>query len=123
MMNGILWKVRFVPEESSVLIDRTNQLTIGTTDPRTKTIYLSEELQGDFLMTVFIHELAHCALYSFGLLDRIRDMVYPDRWIEMEEFLCNFLADYGMRIFQTAYSIIGYDAWKLIPSQLEKIVS
>lgn len=122
-MNGIRWKVRFVDSSSSMLVDRTDRRTIGTTDPKTKTIYLSRELYGDVLMTVFIHELGHCALYSFGFLDRIRNMVYPEYWVEMEEFICNFLADYGMRIFKTAYSIFGYDAWKIIPIEFEKIVA
>ena len=122
-MNGYLWKVRFVRHNHPMLVDRTNRLTVGTTDPKTKTIYLSEELFGEFLMTVFIHELGHCALYSFGFLQKIRDMVYPDRWIDMEEFICNFLADYGMRIFYTAFATMGYDAWKMIPLEFEKQIA
>lgn len=122
-MNGILWKVRFVDSDNPMLVDRTGTLTIGTTDPKTKTVTLSRELYGDMLMTVFLHELGHCALYSFGFLERIRTMVYPENWVEMEEFICNFLADYGMRIFKTAYSVLGYDAWKLIPLEFEKLVA
>lgn len=122
-MNGYSWKIRFVPHDSPMLVDRTGTLTVATTDPRTLTLYLSEELSGDFLMTVLIHELGHCALYSFGFLRRIQRMVLPEYRIEMEEFICNFLADYGFRIFEIAYQTLGYDAWKLIPRELEKFVA
>lgn len=122
-MNGDSWKVRFVPHNDPMLVDRTGTLTVATTDPKTLTVYLSERLSGDILMTVFIHELGHCALYSFGFLELIHRMVYPEDRIEMEEFICNFLADYGMRIFKTAYTTMGYGAWKLIPKELEKYVA
>ena len=120
-MNGYSWKVRFVDSQSPMLVDRTNTLTIATTDPTTMTIYLSNRLYGDFLFTVFIHELGHCALYSFGFLDMIRKWVKPEYQIKMEEFICNFLADYGMRIFNIGFSVLGYNAWKIIPSEFEKI--
>lgn len=122
-MNGDYWAVRTVKARDPMLVDRTNTLTVATTDPKTKTVYLSEVLQGDFLMTVFIHELAHCALYSFGLLNEIHRMTKPKYWIEMEEFICNFLADFGLRIFRIAFSTLGYDAWKLIPMEFEKHIA
>lgn len=106
-----------------MLVDRTGRLTIATTDPPTKTVYLSNKLYGDYLMTVFIHELGHCALYSFGFLDRIQRWVKPQYRIKMEEFICNFLADYGLMIFRTAYSTLGYNAWKIIPGEFEKIAA
>ena len=119
-MNGYLWRIRFVEPNDQRLVDRTNTLTVATTNPKSLTVCLSTALRGDFLMTVFIHELGHCALYSFDLLDKIRRMVYPEYWIEMEEFICNFLADFGTQIFRTAYRSMGYDAWKLIPQAFEK---
>lgn len=122
-MNGDLWKVRFVDANDPMLVDRTRTRTVATTDPPTRTVYLSNELYGDFLMTVFIHELGHCALYSFGFLDRIYAWVKPQYRIKMEEFICNFLADYGMNIFRTAYSTLGYEAWKIIPGEFEKMVA
>lgn len=96
---------------------------MATTDPKTHTVYLSDELYGDFLMTVLIHELGHCAMISFGLLDEIRQMVYPEYWIEMEEFICNFLADFGFKVFKIAFDKMGYDAWKLIPSEFENYIA
>lgn len=120
-MNGYSWKIKFVKGHNPMLVDRTGKLTVATTDPESTTVYLSESLSGDFLMTVFIHELGHCALYSFGILKEIHRMVYPKYWVDMEELICNFLADFGLRIFRIAFSKMGYDAWRMIPSELEKM--
>lgn len=122
-MNGDSWKIRFVRRDDPRLVDRTGTLSVATTDPETFTICLSEELTGDFLITVLIHELGHCALYSFGLLTRIQRMVKPRYRVEMEEFICNFLADFGFQIFQIAFGKMGYDAWKLIPQALEQKIA
>lgn len=122
-MNGQEWRVRFVSSNSPELVDRTDHLTVATTDPKTHVVYLSNELYGDFLMTVFIHELGHCAMVSFGLLHEIHRMVYPEHWVEMEEFICNFLADFGMKVFKIAFDTMGYDAWKLIPSEYERYIA
>lgn len=121
-MNGDRWNVSFVNGRSPKLVDRTNVLTVATTDPKTMTVYLSDRLRGDFLMTVFIHELGHCALYSFGFMEKIRKMVRPEYWVEMEEFICNFLADFGLGIFRIAYSTMGYEAWRVIPQELKKMI-
>lgn len=122
-MNGDFWKVIFVNGHSPMLVDRTGKLTVSTTDPKRMTVFISEKLEGDFLMTVFIHELGHCALYSYGLLEEIHRMVYPEYWVEMEEFICNFLADFGYNIYKTAFRILGYDAWRVIPIEYEKRIA
>lgn len=122
-MNGYFWRVRFVDQNSPMLVDRTDTLTIATTDPKTKTVYLFNQLRGNWLMTVFIHELGHCALYSYGFLDYIHRMVLPEYWIDMEEFICNFLADYGLGIFKIAFKTMGYEAWKEIPKAFEQLVA
>lgn len=121
-MNGHLWDVKFVEPNSPKLMDRTNTQTVATTDPETHLIYLSNELYGDFLIRVLLHELGHCALFSFGLLDQIHEMVYPEYWIEAEEWTCNFIADYGLKIFSSAFSILGYDAWRYIPYEFDRLM-
>lgn len=122
IMNGILWKVRFVDPSSPYLIDRTKTHRLATTDPKARSIYLSSSLKGDMLTRVLLHELAHCTMFSFGLLQDIHRATPPSRWIEAEEWVCNFIADYGRQIFQTAYSILGDDAWLYVPYNLEKLV-
>lgn len=123
VMNGYLWHVCIVNANDDRLVERTGRRTVATTDPEYLVVNLSNALYGDFLMTVFIHELGHCALWSYGLLTFIHERVDPAYWIDIEEFMCNFLADYGFRIFKIAYKNMGYDAWKLIPQQFDKEVS
>lgn len=122
-MNGYIWRVRFVEPNDPMLVDRTGTLTVATTDPTNLQVYLSRELQGDFLIQVLLHELGHCALYSFNLIDDIHRMVMPEHWIEAEEWVCNFIADYGFRIFSAAYDILGADALKLIPAELDRLIA
>lgn len=122
-MNGIRWTVVYVPATSAELVDRLDTVTVATTDPRTNTVYICEDLRGDFLIRVLLHELGHCALVSFGLLDVIHAAVYPDKWIEAEEWVCNFLADHGRMIFDTASQVLGYDAIKIVPRGLERIIA
>lgn len=122
-MNGYEWRIQFVDKNSSKLVDRTGKHTVATTDPKTKCVYLSKELYGDFLARVLIHELGHCAIVSFGLIFDIRRMVRPEYWIEAEEWICNFIADYGLTIFSIAYSELGYDAIRYIPQAVERFVA
>ena len=120
-MNGYLWRVCFVDNDDPMLVDRTGELTVATTDPTTLRVYISNDLDGSFLTRVLIHELGHCAMFSFGLLDDIHRMVQPRYWIEAEEWICNFIADYGMKIFSTAYRVLGDRAIEIIPYEIERI--
>ena len=120
-MNDILWMVTIVNRDDWNLIDRTGRKTVATTDPMTYTVFLSEDLKGDFLVTVLIHELAHCAMVSYNLYNNVRKMTKQEYWIEMEEFICNFIADYGRIIYNTAYEIMGTNAIKMIPKMLDNV--
>ncbi len=122
-MNGFYWRVKHVPPYSSALIDRTGTLTVATTDPKTGYVYLSEDLTGSFKIRVLIHELGHCALLSYGLLDDIHSSVPPELWIDAEEWVCNFIADYGMYIFMSAYSVLGNDAIRSVPYELDRLIA
>lgn len=122
-MNGDIWHVQFVDPASPKLVDRTRTYRLATTDGDSGYIYLSNTLSGDMLNRVLIHELGHCAMFSFGLLDDIHRMVNPKHWIEMEEWVCNFIADYGYMIFSLAYVVLGDDAWICIPTELERLIA
>lgn len=106
-MNKDLWQVDFIYPLSPLLVDRTNRLTVATTDPKTRRVYLSWDLGGSFLSRVLIHELSHCAMVSFGLLRAIHRMVRPEYWIDAEEWMCNYIADYGQGIFFIADQILS----------------
>ena len=122
-MNGYLWKAIYVSPSDPMLVDRSGVLTVATTDPSTQTVYLSNSLHGQFLLRVLLHELGHCAIFSFNLLPDIDSMVYPERREEAEEWICNFIADYGLSIFRSAYDILGDKAVELIPYKIERLIS
>lgn len=111
MMNGRVWNVKYVEPNSSYLLDRSGNMTVATTDPATSCVYLSKDLSGDYLRRVFTHELGHASMVSYGLIPAIHSMVRPEYWIEMEEWICNFIADYGFEIFDTARNILGDSVW------------
>ena len=122
-MNGYSWRVCYVDADDPMLVDRTGRVTVATTDPGTLTVYILRDLDGEFLTRVLIHELGHCAMFSFGLLDDIHRMVHPRYWLEAEEWVCNFIADYGMTIFDTAYAILGDRAIAVVPYEVERLVA
>lgn len=121
-MNGIHWRVEYVRPNSPYLIDRTGRSTVATTDPETCTMYISRILSGDFLNHVVTHELGHCIMFSYGLIDDIHSVVSPENWIEAEEWVCNFIADYGRKILDSLRDILGDDALDLLPKYLTKLV-
>lgn len=109
VMNGYLWRIMFVHPNSPMLRDRTGVQTVATTDPSNFCLYLSSDLEGDFLTRVLLHELGHCAMVSFGLLDDIHRMVKKKYWIEAEEWVCNVISNHARQIFELAYDILGDD--------------
>ena len=94
-MNGDLWRVHFVSPHDNVLIDRTGQRTLAVSDYSTMTISIANNLHGELLNRVFIHELGHCVMFSYGLLTELHRMVKKRYWVDAEEFVCNKLSDYG----------------------------
>lgn len=128
IINGIFWRVEIVDPDSPYLIDRTNQYRLATTDPNTKCIYLSNELshgerKQSMAERVLIHELGHCVIFSYDLFDDIHRMVKPEYWIEAEEWVCNFIADYGFTIFSVAKTIYYNGAFHVTVQELEKLVA
>lgn len=99
----------FVSPDDSVLIDRTGSLRVATTDPVTNCIYLSNSLGGNFLRHVLIHELAHAFMISYGVLNQLHGMTIPRYWIDVEEWICNLIADDATDIINITKSLIGGD--------------
>lgn len=119
-LNGQKWRMVRVGPASPALIDRRGRLTVGTTEPQSRLICLSTALSGDELARVAIHELAHAVMVSFGLLDDVARWAKPEMRVEAEEWCCNFLAEYGMTVFSTAYALVGPTAWDVLPRELGK---
>lgn len=123
VMNGLIWHVRYTQPNNPVLVDRTGTLTVAVTDPATMTIYLADNLHGAFLNRVLLHELGHVTMYSWGLLDDVHRMVKKAYWIEAEEWICNFIADYGNQIYSIAYGILGDEAIHIVPYHMGRLVA
>ena len=81
-------------------------------------MYISRAIPYNMRERVLIHELGHCALFSFNLLEEIHAMCYPSKWHDVEEWVCNFIADYGHTIFQTGQSLL-----EDIPHEIERLVA
>lgn len=107
-MNGIVWGLYFVEPDNPVLVDRTGRKTVACTDPVSKRVYISKQLSGEMLSKVLMHELCHCTMISYGLIDYIHKIVKPNHWIEAEEFMCNIIADYGLEMQNIAERISSF---------------
>lgn len=126
VINGILWRVETVDPGSPYLIDRTHQYRLATTDPNTKCVYLSNKLRertDDLPQRVLIHELGHCVIFSYDLFDEIHEMVKPEYWVDAEEWICNFIADYGTMIFSIAQTVYSDKALHIVAKELERLVA
>lgn len=122
-MNHQYWQIKNVNPYHSALVDRTNKRCVATTDPVTHTVYLSKNLYGNFKIRVFVHELAHCTMISYGLIEAIHRMVLPEYWVDMEEFICNIIADYGLNMLKIAYRFFGERALYYLPEEMGRFVS
>ena len=122
-MNGDHWNVRFVPPQDNVLIDRTGSRTLAVSDYSTKIISISNTLYGELLNRVFIHELGHCVMFSYGLLPELHRMVKREYWIEVEEWCCNLLADYGGFVIRTARDVLGNQFTYVSPAGMERMIA
>lgn len=106
-MNGDVWKPVLVDPDDDRLVDRTGSRRVATTDPYSKCVYLSKDLSGRFMHTVLLHEVGHCALHSYGLLDSLHRIVPEEYWVDVEEWVCNYLADQGKEIIHAANVAMG----------------
>lgn len=122
-MNGDLWRVQFVSQHDNVLIDRTGKHTLAVSDYSTMTISITNNLHGEFLNRVFIHELGHCVMFSYGLLPELHRMVKKRYWVEAEEFVCNILADYGHFVIGTARDVLGNQFTYVSPVGMERMIA
>lgn len=122
-LNGDVWRVRMVDRMSGDLVDRTGSLRLATTDPETLTIYLSDRLSGSMLTRVLVHEIGHAVMFSYDLIGELHRMVKPEYWIMAEEWVCNFIADYGMAVFNRAARVLGGKAMACVPEAVERLVA
>ena len=122
-MNGDIWRVQFVPSQDDVLIDRTGNRTLGVSDYSTHIISIANNLHGELLNRVFIHELGLCVMFSYGLLPELHRMVKKRYWVDAEEFVCNILADYSHFVIGTARDILRNKFTYVAPVGAERMIA
>ncbi|SCJ53684.1 Uncharacterised protein [uncultured Eubacterium sp.] len=108
-INGDWWKIVFVNPWDKHLVDRTGEITLATSDYSEKIVFISESLNKELLTHVFLHELGHCIMFSCGLLFELHKMVKREFWIQAEEWVCNFIANYGCFAIKIARDVLGND--------------
>jgi len=123
LVNGYLWRIKYVPSDSPFLVDRNGVLTVATTDPRELCVYLSNELSSGLKKRVIAHELGHVFCFSYHLLENIHRCCYPWKRIEMEELICNIIADYAEDIYRITYKVMGDEALRRLPFYLERLIA
>ncbi len=88
VINGVEWRLKFVPHGSDLLMRSDGSRTIGVTDNVDQTIYIDETIHGRLLKKVLCHELTHAAIFSYGV----------ELNIMQEELLADLIATYGQEI-------------------------
>lgn len=96
-INGYIWHLVFVEWNDPSLYRNDGSLTVGMCDSRTKTVYLNNRLEGEFLRKVIIHEICHCFVASYN--------VSPN--IDCEERLADVIATFGDRIISLSNEILA----------------
>ena len=87
-INGEEWRVLLVSPDHPSLIRSDGSYTIGVCDDNTKTIYINESLNDEYLKKVLCHEITHAAMFSYNV----------ELNIEQEELLADLIATYGQEI-------------------------
>jgi hypothetical protein len=88
IINGEWWYIIYVAPTDEILLRPEGIFTVGMCDDVTKTIYLSDELYGDFLKKVLAHETTHAAMFSYDVF-----LTY-----EQEELIADIIATFGEEI-------------------------
>ena len=87
-INGEEWRVLLVSPDHPSLIRSDGSYTIGVCDDNTKTIYINESLNDEYLKKVLCHEITHAAMFSYNV----------ELNIEQEELLADLIVTYGQEI-------------------------
>lgn len=87
-INGIYWQIAIVPSWSPALRMPDGSPAYGMCDSRNSTIYISDELYGEFFKKVLCHEVTHAAMFSYNV-----SLNY-----EEEELIADIIATFGGEI-------------------------
>lgn len=106
-VNGKAWRVAWVTPGDPRLIDREGKRTVGTADPVTRTVHISNELKPPELDRVLLHEVAHAITMSWGLLPAFGELVQSGDRIGAEEWAAQLVENHGIEAAAIASEILG----------------
>lgn len=106
-VNGDAWRVVRVAPGDPRLIDREGKRTVGTADPETRTVHLSDRLQPPELDRVLLHEVAHAITMSWGLLPALGETVANGDRIGAEEWAAQLVENHGIEAAAMASEVLG----------------
>lgn len=83
-----LWEIKFVNPMSNELITSSGDRILGVCDNNIKTIFIANNQTESKTEHIICHEITHAMCFE-------QNITIP---YELEERLCNFMADYGREI-------------------------
>lgn len=86
------------------LVDRTGTERLATTDPITRTIYLTSTLTPPRLDRVVLHEVTHALTVSHRLIPALRASV---SWVDVEEWSAQLLENHAIEAIDAARKLLG----------------
>lgn len=97
VVNGSIWRLRFVKPTNKQLQRSDGSWTLGVSDNNLKTVFIADNLSEYMTDKVLCHELCH--VYSFE-----NNLNIP---IETEEVIADFMSLYGRDIIYLADNIMN----------------
>ena len=96
LINGELWSIYRVSPGNPLLVDRTGEHRLATTDSITNTIFISDKVEPPLLDMVLLHEVAHAITVSYGLFPPLPPTMSEKLRIHAEEWAISLLEKHGL---------------------------
>lgn len=107
VINGDVWRVIRVPAGDPRLVDRTGMCRLATTDPRSRTISISESVHPPLLDKVLLHEVTHAITVSYDLLRPMRESVPRRSWVPSEEWAVQLVENHAIEALRLSRKVLG----------------
>lgn len=107
VIGGEAWGVAEVEPGDPRLVDRTGEARLAVTDPATRTVSVLRGLEPPLLDRVLLHEAAHAATVSHGLLGALRSFLPSSLWVPTEEWAAALVEAHGIEAAEAASKSLG----------------
>lgn len=88
IINNERWRIQFVPPDHPLLLQPNGYFTVGACDDDYKTIFISDQLSGQFFKKVLCHEITHAAMFAYDV-----SLTH-----EQEELIAELIATFGEEV-------------------------